>query len=60
MELRYMELNGISGHEAGRKLLSGMVDGLLDYESPEEEKKVVYIREFLTPAAAGYASPAEG
>lgn len=44
----------------GRRLLSGMVEGLLDYERPEAEPEVLYIREYVTPAAAGYASPAEG
>ena len=44
-----------------RELVKNMIDGLLDIETPAEEKpkKILYIREYVTPAAAGYASPAE-
>lgn len=48
----------------GRDIVGGVIDGLLDIqreEEPEsEEEEIVYIREYITPAAAGYASPAEG
>ena len=41
-----------------------VIDGLADMEAPPaaapEEENITYIREYLTPAAAGYASPAEG
>lgn len=50
--------------EKGRGIVSDMIDGILDIEAGEEpaaEKKVIrLIREYVTPAAAGYASPAEG
>lgn len=45
----------------GRNLVETVVDGLTDLEAPERPSaKVEYIREYITPAAAGYASPAEG
>ena len=46
----------------GRNLVDSMIDGLLDYEVPEDMRPepVEYIREYVTPAAAGIASPAEG
>ncbi len=45
----------------GQNIVSGLIDGLLDYDAPEQEdKQPVYIREYVTPVAAGYASPAEG
>ncbi len=46
----------------GRNLVDSVIDGLLDYETPEDEhaEPVEYIREYVTPAAAGIASPAEG
>jgi len=45
----------------GQDLVKNMIDGLLDIEQPETEKeeKIIYLREYVTPAAAGYASPAE-
>jgi len=47
--------------EKGRSIVDGVITGLLDMEAPEEEEeKLEYIREYVTPAAAGYASPAEG
>lgn len=45
--------------QKGKDLVKKMIDGLLDLEAPEEPKKIMYIREYVTPAAAGYASPAE-
>ena len=52
--------SGLSGRS--REIVDRLIDGLWDLESPEEpeREKVVYIREYVTPAAAGYASPAEG
>lgn len=52
----------------GQKLVDNMIDGLLDMEAPDgeaadeeqAEEKIIYLREYVTPAAAGYASPAEG
>ncbi len=49
-----------------RKIVDGVIDGLLNLplaeDTPEEEKapEITYIREYLTPAAAGYANPALG
>ncbi len=45
-----------------REIVDGVVDGLIKLEAePEEERaEISYIREYLTPAAAGYASPALG
>lgn len=46
----------------GQGLIDNMIDGLLDIENHKEDEKakITYIREYITPAAAGYASPAEG
>ena len=49
--------------EKERNFVNNMIDGLLDMRSSdgqEETKEPAYIREYVTPAAAGYASPAEG
>ena len=50
--------------EKSRRIVDSVMEGLRDIEeSPkkeEEEENITYIREYLTPAAAGYASPAEG
>ena len=50
--------------ERGRSIVDGVIEGLLDLEAPEEEEPEIaepeFIREYVTPAAAGYASPAEG
>ena len=48
--------------QPSRKIVDGVVDGLLELESEPEAKiiEISYIREYLTPAAAGYASPALG
>ena len=50
--------------EQGRKIVTDVTDGLLQLEtepaSEEEAGTITYIREYITPAAAGYASPAEG
>ena len=50
--------------EGGRRIVDNVIDGLLELESPEEEPEnaaePVFLREYVTPAAAGYASPAEG
>ncbi len=56
----FKKYTGLS--EKGKKLVDGMVEGLLDIEAPEERPaaKIEYIREYVTPAAAGFASPAEG
>lgn len=46
-----------------QNFVDNMIDGLLDMQTPdklEDPKEPVYIREYVTPAAAGYASPAEG
>ena len=47
----------------GRKIVSGVIDGLLELEGARAEAApapVTWIREYLTPAAAGYANPALG
>lgn len=51
----------------GKDLVKNMIDGILDIEDEVSEdtaerpaKKLEFIREYVTPAAAGYASPAEG
>ena len=46
----------------GRRVADSVIDGLLEMEAPEtpELKVVEYIREYVTPAAAGIASPALG
>ena len=51
--------------DKGRNIVDSLLDGLSDLESvdsvPEKKiHKIEYIKEYLTPAAAGYASPAEG
>ena len=49
--------------DGARSIVDGVIDGLIGLESPARgpaEKKITYIREYVTPAAAGYASPAEG
>ena len=48
--------------QPSRKIVDGVVDGLMELESDPEERiiEISYIREYLTPAAAGYASPALG
>lgn len=56
---RYSALSG-----KGRGVVDGLISGLLDLEAPEEPaeepENIRYIKEYMTPAAAGYASPAEG
>jgi len=45
----------------GRALVDNVVRDLLDIEKPEAKPaEITYIREYITPAAAGLASPAEG
>lgn len=48
----------------GRHLVDNILTGLLEMETSREEEaeegEILYIREYLTPAAAGYASPVEG
>lgn len=47
--------------DKGRSIVDGVLEGLADMESPDESRaEITYIREYVTPAAAGYASPAEG
>ena len=48
--------------EKGRSIVDGVLDGLEGLESPDYGRRaeLTYIREYVTPAAAGYASPAEG
>ena len=46
--------------EGGRRIVDGVIEGLTDMEAPPVIAPVEYIREYVTPAAAGYASPAEG
>lgn len=45
-----------------RNFIDNMIDGLLDMKHSDEDiiPEPIYIREYVTPAAAGYASPAEG
>jgi len=52
----------ISLSQKGRSIVDGVMDGLLEMEKPEPQPggEIIYIREYITPAAAGYASPAEG
>lgn len=57
---KYMALSN-----RGKGLVDTMIDGILDLEQPEASEpaapaEILYIREYVTPAAAGYASPAEG
>ena len=54
-------INALS--QKGREIVRNLVAGLADMEAPEADEKpekITYIREYVTPAAAGYASPAEG
>lgn len=45
----------------GQQLVDNFIDALKAYEAPvAEAAPVTYLREYVTPAAAGYASPAEG
>lgn len=49
--------------EKEQDLVSGVIDGLLDLHtetSPTAPAEIAYIREYVTPAAAGFTSPAEG
>lgn len=48
--------------DASRRIADGVVDGLYDMEHSEKPKagEMIYIKEYITPAAAGFASPAEG
>ena len=48
--------------QKGRNIIDGVLNGLLEIEdSPSESGgELIYIKEYITPAAAGYASPAEG
>jgi len=47
--------------EKGRRLIDALIDGIAELETPEPAARPpVFIREYVTPAAAGYASPAEG
>ncbi|MBQ8974927.1 MAG: helix-turn-helix domain-containing protein [Oscillospiraceae bacterium] len=47
--------------DGGQDIVNTVIDGLLRLEAqPEEGGEIEYIREYLTPAAAGYASPAVG
>lgn len=53
------DINALSAR--GRRIVENLVADLAGLEAPEEEpEKITYIREYVTPAAAGYASPAEG
>jgi SOS-response transcriptional repressor LexA len=54
---KYAMLNSES-----REIVDGVIDGLLRIcgSSTPETTETIYIREYLTPAAAGYASPAMG
>ena len=47
---------------ASRQIADGVIDGLFNMERSETPKagEIIYIKEYITPAAAGYASPAEG
>lgn len=48
--------------EASKQIANGVIDGLYNLERAEAPKsgEIIYIKEYVTPAAAGYASPAEG
>lgn len=47
--------------DKGRSIVDGVLEGLANMEAPDESHaEITYIREYVTPAAAGYASPAEG
>jgi len=48
--------------QKGRNIVDGVINGLLEMdESPTADSgEIIYIKEYITPAAAGYASPAEG
>lgn len=48
--------------DAGKSIVDGVIDGLCQMERDDTPKsgEIVYLREYITPAAAGYASPAEG
>ena len=48
--------------EKGRSLIDSLTEGVWEMENETEKPpaKVEFIKEYLTPAAAGYASPAEG
>lgn len=48
--------------EKGQDIVSGVIDGLLDIQGETGRKpaRIEYIKEYVTPAAAGYTSPAEG
>lgn len=45
-----------------RDIVDGVIDGLLNMKKnkPEKSGDIIYLKEYVTPAAAGYASPAEG
>ena len=49
--------------DASKRIAQGVIDGLYDMETAAPAPKqgeIIYIKEYVTPAAAGYASPAEG
>ena len=54
---KYAALSG-----KGRRVVDGVIEGLYGMQCEPEEAppRVEYIKEYLTPAAAGYASPALG
>ena len=48
--------------EPSKQIAAGVIDGLYAMEQADAPctGEIIYIKEYVTPAAAGYASPAEG
>jgi len=49
--------------QPSKRIADGVIDGLYNMENAKPAPKageIIYIKEYVTPAAAGYASPAEG
>jgi len=64
-EIKAISESYIALSRRGRKMVRKLMDEIRVYESAQKEqepesREPEYIREYLTPAAAGYASPAEG
>ncbi len=56
LQKRYAALS-----DKGRRLVGSLIDGIAGLEAPEPAARPpLFIREYVTPAAAGCASPAEG
>jgi len=52
------KMHGLTAGERG--IVSGVIEGLMGLREDSGHAPVAYIKEFLTPAAAGNVSPAEG